>query len=222
MDRVDRAAVEGGRGLGRRVVDATDHLRHASRCVVGATGVDALRRVGEEEVPAGDEPALRFEDREQLVAGRARVRRRLEHDEVTRSEPPADLPRGAQDDREIGLALPGERGRECDQDRVGVAEDVVVGRRGERAVADEPCEHVARDVLDVALAGVDLRNTFGDDVDEHDRASGLGEHLRERQPDVPGADDADVVRRALGVGGRRGGLGGGHARVNGTAASGSL
>ena len=135
MDRVDRAAVERRRSLGRRVVDAADDLRHVARRPVGAPRVDPLRREREVEVDACDETGALLEDGLHVAAGGARVGGRLEHDEVTRAQPGGDLARCAAHDREIGLALARERRRERDQDRVGVAQLVVVGGGAQAALA---------------------------------------------------------------------------------------
>jgi hypothetical protein len=50
---------------------------------------------------------------------------------VTGPKAPADLGSRRDDDREVGLALLRERRRKGDEDRVGVAEHVVVRRRAE-------------------------------------------------------------------------------------------
>ena len=97
------------------------------------------------------------------------------------------------DDREVGLALLRERRRQRDQDRVGLAQLVVVGRGAQAALVDELLQLRAGDVLDVALAAVQLRDALGADVDEQDGAPGVGEDLGERDADVAGADDCDVT-----------------------------
>ena len=162
------------------------------------------------EVRPDAESAPGLEQREHFVARRARVGRRLEHDEVARPEPCRDLARCAEDDREVGLSLAGERRRQRDQDRAGVAEHVVVGCGAQAALGDESCEHLRGHVLDHALAAVDLRDALGVDVEEDDGAAGLREHLRERDTDVSRADDRDVDRRRLAVGRDRRRLGCSH------------
>ena len=49
-----------------------------------------------------------------------------------------------------------------------------------------------RNVLDVALAAVQLLDAVGLDVHEHDRAPGVGEHLGQRDADVASADDRNL------------------------------
>jgi hypothetical protein len=133
------------------------------------------------EVLAGLQTA-RLEDREQLLARRARVRRRLEDDEVARLKALRDLARRREDDREVRLALARERRRQRDQDRRGVSQLVVVRRRREAAVADEPLELRVRNVLDVAVASVERVDDALHDVDEEHLAPGFRERVRERTP----------------------------------------
>ena len=59
---------------------------------------------------------------------------------------------------------------------------------------DELGERLRRDVLDVAVPVEQLLDPTRVDVDEDDLAARLREHLGERQADVAGADDRDVVR----------------------------
>ena len=70
--RVDGAAVQRRRRLGRRVVDPTDDLGHGLRRVVDPAGIDPLRREGEMEVDARGQARAALEDRQHLVARRAR------------------------------------------------------------------------------------------------------------------------------------------------------
>ena len=80
-----------------------------------------------------------------------------------------------------------------------LAQLVVVGRRGDEACVDERLQHLRRDVLDVALAGVQLRDARGVDVDEQHALAGVGERACERHADVAGADDGDVALHRLGI-----------------------
>ena len=146
------ARVERGGGGGRALVDPADDLRHGLRRPVLATRVDALGREGEVEVRAGRQAAAPLEDRLHLLARRTRVRRRLEDDEVALAKAGRDLLGGGDEDAQVRLALPRERCRERDEDRVGLAQLVVVGRRRDESGVDERLQDVGRDVLDVALA----------------------------------------------------------------------
>jgi hypothetical protein len=82
-----------------------------------------------------DRQAASFQDRQDALARRARVCRRLEHHELACAEALRDVAGGALDVREVGLALLGKRRRHGDEDRVGVAQLVEVGRRAQ-AVLD--------------------------------------------------------------------------------------
>jgi hypothetical protein len=196
VDGVDRAPVELGRAGRARGRDPAEHLRRRLRRPVLAARVDALRRHGEEEAVACLQPAA-LEDRLQDLAGRAGPRRRLEHDELTLAQHLGDAARRALHDREVGLALAGERRRERDQHGVRVAQLLVARRRVDVAAGDQRCEPLVRDVRDVRLAPVERRDDVVEHVDEQHAAAGLRERGRERHADVTGADDRDVVVGAL-------------------------
>ncbi len=141
------------------------------------------------EVLAGLEARALLEQRLDDLARRAGIRGRLEHDELTGLQPLCDVPDRARDDREVRLALLRQRRRERDQDRVGVAELVVVRRRADPPLLDERRERLGRDVLDVARALVDPVDDALLDVDQDDVVAGLCEDLRQRQADVARPDD---------------------------------
>ena len=112
---------------------------------------------------ATDLEAARRKDRQDDLAGRAGVRRRLEHHQVAGPQALGDSFDGVDEDRDVGLALLRERCGQGDDDRVGVAKRVVVGGRRDAALCHERAELGRRHVLDVALAAVDA----GDDVLDH-------------------------------------------------------
>ena len=199
MHVVDRGVVERNRRSGRALVDAADDLRDGLRRPVLAARVDALGREGEVEVLAGLEAAPALEDRLHLLARRSRIGRRLEDHEVPFAQTSRDLLGGGDEDAQVGLALPRQRRRKRDEDGVGVAQLVVVRRRGDEAVFDERLQHVRRDVLDVALAGVELRDAVGVHVDEQHGLAGVGEGARERQADVARTDDGNVALHRVGI-----------------------
>jgi hypothetical protein len=140
-----------------------------------------------------------LEQRQDLFASGSGIRGRLEGDEVAVAEALAHLAHGAQDDREIGLAVGRERSRKGDHDRVRVAHDVVVGRRRERARVDERSERFGRHVLDVALPAADRCNALLVDIDEHDSDARFSEAAGEGQADVAGAHDGDVGRHSRSI-----------------------
>jgi hypothetical protein len=75
---------------------------------------------------------------------------------------------GALDVTEIGLALPRQRRRESDEDRVGLSELLVVEGRGDPAVRDERLERFGGEVMGMASPGVDPLDDLGDRVHEQD------------------------------------------------------
>ena len=89
---------------------------------------------------------------------------------------------------EIGLALAREGRREGHEDRVGVAEPVIVRGRGERP-DDQRFEHFGRNVLDVALPALSRRRARRRRR-RAARSTGVGEGPCERDADVAGADEA--------------------------------
>ena len=194
MHRVHRRAVELCGAFGARLRDPADDLRHVLRRPVHTARIDPLRRERQVEVLTHLEPG-RFEPRQHLFSGRPGIRRRLEHDEMSLAQPFRDLLRGCVHDREVRLALLRERRRQRDQDRVSIAQLVVVGGRTQEVSVDEALQHLRRDVLDVALAPVQLRNTSGVALDEEHAAARLGEHLGKRDADVAGSDNGNVGHR---------------------------
>ena len=194
MHRVDGSGVEGRGARSALLRDPAHDLRHVLRRPVRAARIDALGREGEVEVLAGLE-ARGLEPGQQLLARRARVRGRLEHDEMPLAQPFRDLLRRLVHDREVGLALLRERRRQRDHDRVRVAQLVVVGRRAKPVLVDEPLQHVRRNVLDVALAAIQHGHALGIAVDQQHAAARLREDLGERDADVAGSDNGDVGHR---------------------------
>ena len=55
---------------------------------------------------------------------------------------------GGADGAQVGLTMLGQRRRDADQDRVGVAQLALVGRAGQPAVIDQALEVGGGDVLD--------------------------------------------------------------------------
>ncbi len=72
----------------------------------------------------------------------------------------------------------------------------VVGRRAELPAGDERRETLRGDVLDVALAAVQPLDEVGDDIDDEDGRTGLGECHRMRDTDVSRADNGNIVSLA--------------------------
>ena len=150
---VDRAAVERRGRLGRGLVDAADDLRHVF--VVWSVRPGSTRS-GEKarwkSTPASrPEPSL--EDRQHArrasCPGTSSTRARRDDPRGAACAICAAAPRTIE---RSGSRWLRERRRQRDQDRVGVAQLVVVGRRAQAALVDERRELSRRDVLDVALA----------------------------------------------------------------------
>ena len=169
--------------------EPADHLRRGADRVVGAPGVDPLRREGEVEVAAGGQAGL-LEDREQPLAGGARVGGRLQHHELPLAQDPRELrwPR-----------RPGRRGRARGGWRAGSARRSPPPRTrrgpGRSSVAVKRSAIVAEPlrghVLDVRLAApqpLDPRES----VSTPDRR-----RTRPRRTRPPGAARRSRGRRSL-------------------------
>src|SRR5919109_3554317 len=113
------------------------------------------------------------------------------------AETGADLLGCRDQDREIGLALLRERGRQRDQDRVGVPKLVVLHRRANASLTDERGESLRGDVDDVAFSPVERADNLFGNVDQEYRAARGGERMGERDADVTSPDDGGVPRLRL-------------------------
>src|SRR5207248_1660415 len=100
------------RALGARGRQPADDLRRVAQRVVGAPGIDALGREGDVEVLTRAQPGALLEDRHELLARRAWVRRGLEHDELALLEHLAQAAGGVLERRQARLAVLRKRGRD--------------------------------------------------------------------------------------------------------------
>ena len=149
------------------------------------------------EVDSGLQPRAVLEDRLEDLARRAGPGGRLEHDDLAALEDRREALGGALDVGEVGLALARERRRQRDQHRVCVLHLLVVRARDDEALLDERREALGGDVLDVARPAVERVDDSRLHVDDEDAPASLGERDCERQTDVAGADDGDVVEGRL-------------------------
>ena len=181
--------VQRDRPIGALGRDAAHHFRGVAQRVVGAARVDTLRREGDVESVADPQAAV-FEQRRELFAGRARVRRRLENDELsTLDHGPKRLARRDQRS-EIGLAV-GRQGRwDADQHRVGPGQRREMGRRLDGS--QDRMETFGGDVLDIGPSSLDRRNLAFIDVDRDDLLASLRERDDQRQPHVSEPDYPDA------------------------------
>ena len=182
------------------VGEPADDLRRVAHRVVGAARVDALGREGEAELDAGREARL-LEQRDEPLAGGARVGRRLEHDELVALQHAGDRRGGGDQRAEIRLAVARQRRRHRDDDRVA-ARQLGHAQRREEAVRHRG-EPLGRDILDIALPSLQGADLARVDVDPHHVVARLAKGDRERQAHVPESDDSDVHGASLSrVGGR--------------------
>ena len=117
ITRLDDRAVEQRRRFRARRADAADDLRNVPRRVGLVARIDPLGRKREEEVDVGLQ-ALGFEHRLHDFVGRARIRRRLEDDQLAGLERLDDRFDGLDDVRQIRILRLPERRRHADVDDV--------------------------------------------------------------------------------------------------------
>ena len=195
-DRLADAAVEalglGGAGGG----EAADDLRRVGQGVRLVARIDALGREGQVEVDAGLQAGL-LEDRQQALARRARVGRRLQDDQLAGLQDVGDGLRGGQQRAEVGLAVRRQRGRDGDDDRV--RESQARSARGGLQLRADGGELLRRDVLDVGLTATDRGHLGHARVDADHSLAGLGERDGQRKADVAESNDADGHASSLTV-----------------------
>jgi hypothetical protein len=110
---------------------------------------------------------------------------------VSRAEAGADELSGREHRPEVGVAGGRDRRRDADEDGVGGADDLGVGRDGPEPRGEGGAQALVGDVLDGRVAPVQLRHPPLAAVDARDPDPRLREPEREGEPDVAEADDRD-------------------------------
>nr|BFF16140.1 hypothetical protein GCM10025699_74430 [Microbacterium flavescens] len=149
------------------------------------------------EVRARLEPGPLLEQGDEEVVGGARVGRRLQDDESTRTESPGEGTRRALDERQIGQALSQRRGDGDDRDVEPVARVVVLGRGQIPARQESPAQHLVGDVVDVRAAGPQRLDAGHVEIDPDDPVPDLDRSHRQGQAHVALTDDDDLDAHAL-------------------------
>jgi hypothetical protein len=167
-DRIDEALVEASSRLGALRCDAADHLWRVLGMPGRVPGVYTLGREAEVEVLSDLEPR-RLESRQQDLARRARIGRRLEDDELAFTERSRHRVGRRDDERHVGIASLRERRRHADGDHVAFRQAAHVGRRLQKSLLTELCDVPGGDVLDMGRPFVDPTDDALVDV-EADRA----------------------------------------------------
>ena len=80
------------------------------------------------------------------------------------------------------------------EDDVGLAEGVVVGRRFQASVTNSGSELPVGDIADIARALSELRDPFFVEVERDDGEATTREGDGKRESDVPATDDGDARR----------------------------
>ena len=139
-----------------------------------------------------DARAAPLQDGRDDLARRARVGRRLEHQQRPRRDVRGRGLGPRQHGPEVRVAMVVEGCRQADDDRLAVAQTLGTGRRAEVAARGDGRQGGARDVLDVRAALGDGDRLARVDVDPQDVIASFREGDREGQPDVAESDDADA------------------------------
>ena len=197
-DPDDDLAVEGDGQLQAGRLEAADDLGDGRGRELGVARVLALGAEGQEEVDARFQPAG-GEERQDDVAGRARIGRALEDDELAGPQPRGDGLGRVDDVGEVGLA----------QSVSGVGTQMMMASgsssRSKSTVASNPAlAHLADrsvgDVPDVALAALEPGDLGRVDVEAQDRDPAVAEGPGQRQADIAQADDPDADGRRFDLG----------------------
>ena len=187
--RVDPAEERGGSACrvgGRR----TDEPRDVLRCAGRVTGTDALRREREIEIDAGAETAA-LEGLAERAGRRPGERRRLEDDELARTQPAAQVVRGAEDRAEVRILGRRDRGRDAHEHRVDRGDIGVLGRHDPEPALQATPESLVVDIVDRGPTGPELLDARGACIEPDDVEARFAEREGQRQPDIAEADDRD-------------------------------
>ena len=87
----------------------------------------------------------------------------------------------------------GERRRHADEDRIGLAQPIEIGGRRKFSGVHRRLDRRIGNMLDLALAGVELADPLGVNVEADHRETGLDGGQRQGNADIAEADDADGV-----------------------------
>jgi hypothetical protein len=187
-----------GRGTprdGRRL--PADESGNAARRAGGIARVHALGREGEVEVRAGTQ-ATSLDGLAERAHGGAGEGRRLEHDELPRSDVIADVAGRRQDRSEIRILGRRDGGRHADEDGVGGLQRRIRMAGDAQGRSEGRGQPLIGDVVDRGVAGLDGRHPRRGDVDALDVETRLGEGDGEGQADVSEADDGHAWIRGHG------------------------
>ena len=145
---------------------------------------------------------LRGEQRQDHLAGRARISGALEHHELAGPQPLGDGLGRVDDVGEVRLARIGQRSRNADDDDVGLIEPLEVDRGLELVVA-----HLADgrggDVPDVAFPALEPGYLRRVDVKPQNGDPTVAEGSGQGKADVAQADDPNANRRRFDLGQER-------------------
>ena len=174
----------------RRIAVAADNLWNVARAKAVIARVFALGRVGEKEISPRPE-AARLEDGAHDLARCAGVGRRFKDDELSRPQMRRDAFGRAYDVGQIGLALPGQRRRHAQDNRIDFGEAAKIVGCGKALLATQPGNALGLDMTDVGAAGIQDIDLVAVDIEAERRKAFLDHRPQQREPDIAETDDPD-------------------------------
>ena len=194
MNLLHEAPVDRRRRVGADRRRASDDARDVRRSERKIPGVDALRRIGKQEILVQPE-AARFEDGQHDVLRRAGVGRGLEDDGVAGPQRTGDAPRGFLDVGHVRLLSDRERRGDAYEQHVAVPE--VLRRRREPRPSGRFGEILVAHIVDVRSPGLERSNGIGVDVEAGDVDPSTRHRDDKGEADVAEAEHGRVPRPAF-------------------------
>ena len=171
-----------------RLVLSGNHLGDGLEAMRLVARIDALGRIADGEIAAGDEAGGPLEDRHAILFRGAGVDRRFVDDDIGLLQRPPDRLRGADEGGEVRSARLVERGRDGDDEEVGTGD---LGRiRGQ--AQSRVGEVVRLDLAGTIMAGLELGDTAGVDIEADDRRTLPRKGDGDRQTDIAEPDDGEL------------------------------
>src|ERR1051325_22979 len=97
----------------------------------------------------------------------------------------------AYDIRQIGLALPGQRRRHAQDDRIDLGEPAEIVGCGKALLAPQPRDALGLDMTDIGTAGIQDIDLVAVDIEAERREAFLDRGPQQWQPDIAETDNSD-------------------------------
>src|ERR1051325_2399845 len=97
----------------------------------------------------------------------------------------------AYDIRQIGLALPGQRRRHAEDDRIDLGEPAEIVGCGKALLTPQPGDALGLDMTDIGATGIQDIDLVAVDIETERREPSRARAPQERQPDIAETDNPD-------------------------------